>query len=212
MPRAAASALSAFVLALGTAHAGEHRVIGPTYPIAEPDLLQEIRQRAASTDWNALVHRHDPSTFTGFQTASLPAATQDASFLFDPTYTLPQDVKDSRGTVIYPAGTTINVYERRAFSGRTIVIAATSEHLRWLDDVARPTAADKVLIAGTNMLDARTIAGARRIYALDPRIVERFGLRAVPSIVQQEGNRLRVREYALRRDTRKTAEENHLHD
>lgn len=197
MPRAAAWALSTFVLIAGAVHAGERRVIGPTFPIAEPDLLQEIKQRAATMDWNALVHRKDPASYTAFQTVSLPHAAVDASYLFDPTYTLPQDVKDQNGVVLYPAGTTINVYARRQFPGRTIVIAAEPAHWRWLDEVARPAPTDKVLISGTNMIEAKALAGARPIHALDARIVERFGLRAVPSIVQQEGTQLRVREFRL---------------
>jgi conjugal transfer pilus assembly protein TraW len=195
MRRVVASILSVAVAA--TAAAGERRVIGQTFPIAEPDLLQEIRQRAAATDWKAVMQRKDPSTFSGFQTVGLPPAKADASFLFDPTYTLPQDVIDHNGAVLYPAGTTINVYARRQFPGRTIVIAADPAHLRWLDEVAKPTAADKVLVSGMNMVEARQIAGPRRIFALDQRIAERFGLRAVPSIVQQEGTQLRVREYAV---------------
>lgn len=197
MRHAAVSILSACVMVVGLAAGGERRTLGQTFPIAEPDLLEEIKQRAASADWKAMVRRQDPGTFTGFQTTTLPAATAPSSFLFDPTYTLPQDVVDQNGTVLYPAGTTINVYARRQFPGRTIVIAADAAHLAWLDETAKPTAADKVLISGANMLEARQLAGARRIYALDERLVERFGLRAVPSIVHQEGTQLRVREYVI---------------
>lgn len=195
MRHVVASILSVAIAA--SAAAGERRVIGQTFPIAEPDLLQEIKQRAATQDWKSVMQRKDPATFTAFQTTRLPVAVADAAFLVDPTYTLPQDVIDNKGVVIYPAGTTINVYARRQFPGRTIVIAADAAHLRWLDEVAKPTAADKVLIAGTNMLEARELLGARKVFALDERARERFGLRAVPSIVQQEGIQLRVREYAV---------------
>ena len=108
-----------------------------------------------------------------------------------------RNVTDHTGTVLYPAGTTINVYARRQFPGRTIVIAADAAQLRWLDDIAKPTATDKVLISGMNMVEARERVGDRKIFALDQRVVERFGLRAVPSIVQQEGAQLRVREYRV---------------
>jgi conjugal transfer pilus assembly protein TraW len=194
MPRVVALFLSASVAA--SAAAGERRVIGQTFPIAEPDLREQIKQRAAATDWKAVM-RKDPSTFSGFQTVGLPMAQKDASFLFDPTYVLPQDVIDHHGVVLYPAGTTINVYARRQFRGRTIVIAADASHLRWLDEVAKPTAADKVLISGMNMIEARKQAGDRKVFALDQRVIERFGLRVVPCIVEQEGTQLRVREYAL---------------
>ena len=47
-----------------------------------------------------------------------------------------------------------------------------------------------------NVLHARR-STKTRLFQLDARIIERFGLRATPSIVEQAGNRLRVREYAL---------------
>lgn len=206
MPRAAVSLLSVVVmLASAAAHAaGPRSILGQTFSIAEPDLMEEIKRRAASTDWKAMMQRKDPSTFSAFQTANLPPTASPASFLFDPTYTLPQHVVDGRGTVLYPAGTTINVYERRKFPGRTIVISPTIEHFKWLNEVAKPTAQDKVLMAGANMLDVQQLAGANRVYALDARIIERFGLRSVPSIVQQEGTLLRVQEFVIAEAGRKT--------
>lgn len=200
MPRAAVSLLSLGLTVLASAAAsaaGPRSIVGQTFSIAEPDLMQEIKQRAAATDWKAIMQRKDPSTFSAFQTANLPPTAAPASFLFDPTYTLPQDVVDGRGVVLYPAGTTINVYERRKFPGRTIVIFPTIEHFKWLREVAKPTAQDKVLMAGANMIDVQKMAGDYRVFALDARIIERFGLRSVPSIVQQEGTLLRVQEFVI---------------
>lgn len=186
-----------WVLAATALSAAEHHNIGQTFPISEPDVLDEIKQRAAARDWQSLLRRHDPTTFSGFHSASLPPAEADASFLFDPTYTLPRNVTDAKGQVIYPAGTTINVYERRTFPGRTIVVLPTVAHFRWLRDVAKPTHQDKVLISGGSVLDARRAFQDVRLYALDKRVIERFGLRAVPTIVQQEGIQLRVTEYLV---------------
>ena len=187
--------LSVLLVAALPSQAAEHHVIGETFPIAEPDVMAEIKTRAAQTDWKSVMRRQDPSTFSGFQTETLPIAEKDASFLFDPTYTIIQDIPDGKGNILYPRGTQINVYAVRQFPGRTIVLKATPEHFRWLERVAKPTALDKVLIAGGSMLDARRAHSKYPIYALTDRIVERFGLRAAPSIVQQEGDQLRVQEF-----------------
>lgn len=189
--------LSLTLLASFSTQAADHHVIGQTFPIAEPDVLAEIKGRAAQTDWKAIMRRQDPSTFSGFQTATLPLAEQDASFLVDPTYTIIQDISDGKGNILYPKGTQINVYAVRQFSGRTIVVKAKPEHFRWLETVAKPTSLDKVLIAGGSMLDARRAHSKYPIYALSDRIIERFGLRVVPSIVEQEGDQLRVREFLV---------------
>jgi len=177
------------------ASAREMVTIGPTFAIAEPDTLDEIKQRARSVDWDSWLRRSDPERASAFRSIDLPRALRNRSFLFDPTYTLPRDIVGN-GKVLWPKGTTINVYERIRTTSRTIVIADDPEHFLWLRDVAKPQAGDRVFLAGGNVL-VRMRAEQRRLYVLDARVVERFGLAAVPAIVRQEGNRLRVTEYAL---------------
>jgi hypothetical protein len=80
--------------------------------------------------------------------------------------------------------------------GRLIVIGPGARDRQWLQRVARPTARDKVLLATGNVLQARR-TGNTRLFRLDARIIQRFGLRATPSIVEQAGTRLRITEHAL---------------
>jgi conjugal transfer pilus assembly protein TraW len=137
-----------------------------------------------------------PVEYGAFTSATLPHAKRDVVRAFDPTSTLPQDIKDENGKVIAAKGTRVNVYERVRMRGRMIVIGATDAHFKWLDDVARPTEDDKVLVANGNVLNERR-SRKRDLYILDARFVERFGLQSVPSIVEQDGLQLRVSEYAV---------------
>jgi len=184
------------VIGVSFASAREAITIGPTFTIAEPDTLEEIKQRAGFVDWKSWLMRTDPERAPAFQSVDLPHAAKDRSFLFDPTYTLPRDLVGRGGQVLWPKGTTVNVYERIRTTSRTIVIADDPDHFLWLRDVAKPQAGDRVFLAGGNVL-VRMRAEQRRLYVLDARVVERFWLAAVPAIVRQEGNRLRVTEYAL---------------
>lgn len=169
--------------------------IGKTFPIAEPSFLDEIKSAAAATDWRQWMRR-DPENYAAFDSTDLPSAKKDRSFLFDPTYSLPRDITDENGRVLYAKGTTINVYAKYTFPGRWIVIRPTSEQFKWLDEVVKPTANDKVLIAGGNVVGVIR-EHRRKVFILEPHTIERLGLQAVPSIVQQEGPQLRVQEYAL---------------
>ena len=187
----------ALLCAAGPASAGKVIVLGPAYPIAEPDTLQEIRAAIAGRDWSNYARR-EPSTYTAFQSTPLPRAEKTASHLFDPTYLLPDDVRDADGKVLFPKGLPINVYTRIKVPGRYIVIGDSQEDFDWLRDVAMPGPQDKVLLAGGNTLLARQQRGVP-VYTLDSRFIERFGLRAVPSIVQQEGTQLRVSEFRVDR-------------
>ena len=174
-------------------------VMGPTYPITEPDLLTEIERRAAAAQpkFEAMVRSKAPESHSGFQSVPLPAATKDESRLFDPTYTLPHDIRNDKGEVLYPAGTKVNPYTKVRMPGRFIVIGPNQKDFEWLDQVAKPVDADKILLAGGNVAVVRRTR-RKNVFVLDERGVERLGLRAVPAIVQQEGLMLRVTEYALK--------------
>lgn len=180
---------------LGGANALAGPTLGPTYPIAEPDTLEEIRQRASTQDWQRWM-RKSPTDYGAFQSARLPHAKRNAVRSFDPTYVLPNDIADENGKVIAAKGTRINVYTKLTMRGRMIVIGNTDAHFKWLTEVAKPTSNDKVLLANGNVLLARRNRQVL-VYLLDERFIERFGLRAVPSIVSQDGLRLRVEEYAV---------------
>lgn len=169
--------------------------LGPTYPIAEPDTLEEIQRNAAVRDWKRWMQK-SPADYGAFQSARLPHAKRDAVRLFDPTYVLPNDIADETGRLIAAKGTRVNVYTKVTMRGRMIVIGNTDAHFTWLTEVAKPTANDKVLLANGNVLLARRNRQVL-VYLLDERFIERFGLKAVPSIVSQEGLMLRVHEYAV---------------
>jgi conjugal transfer pilus assembly protein TraW len=171
-------------------------IVGQTYPIAEPDTLTEIQERAAKVDWNQW-RNQATSKARAFVSANLPLATQEADRLFDPTYTLPRDIADANGKILFAKGTQVNVYRRIRDPKRYIVIADQESHYRWLKEVAKPTDQDLVLLANGNVYEAR-VRTQLDLYLLDDRFVERFGLERVPSVVQQEGTMLRVHEYAVR--------------
>lgn len=185
-------ALASLALA-GTAYAAKIEVLGPTYPIVEVDTSQELRQKAAAIDWKKYMMR-DPKTWSAFQSVSLPKATADASRLFDPTYHIPRAIYGPDGKVLYPKGYAVNVYSTIHIPGRYIVVDGSKAEYEWLDKVAKPTEHDKILLAGGNVLQQR-VQTHRKLFLLDDRFIERFGLQRVPAIVQQEGTMLRVTEF-----------------
>lgn len=189
------SRLIALLLLPCAALAAPGPVLGPTFPIAEPDTLSEIEAAASSTDWQRWM-RKAPKDYSAFDSARLPRNRESGSSLFDPTYTLAEDLVNERGDVLVARGTQVNALETIRLPGRYIVIGSTPEDYRWLDEVARPGSRDKVLVASSNVLTEREATG-RTLYALDERFIERFGLTGIPSIVQQEGPMLRVERYVL---------------
>lgn len=170
--------------------------LGETFSIAEPDVLREIKSSAASRDWQAWM-RKQPKDYSAFNSIELPRNRADQSRLFDPTYILPRDIRDDTGKLIALAGTRVNVYAKRQRPGRYIVIGDTAADYRWLEDVAKPTDKDRLLLANGNVFLERR-ASKLPLYLLDAHFAERLGIKGVPSIIEQEGVMLRVREYAVR--------------
>lgn len=187
--------LTLLALAL-PASAAQRVIVGQTFPIAEPDTRAEIRSRIEQTNWDLLMRRSPISAYSAFDSVVLPRAEKTTSRLFDPTYALPYEIRDDQGTVLYPKGFRINVYEKVRMPGRMIVVTDAPDDLRWLDTVVKPTDIDKVFLAGGNPVLLRQATG-RKAFVLDERTVERFGLQRVPSIVHQEGLALRVDEVAI---------------
>ena len=183
------------VVAAGVCGAREVTV-GQTYPIAEPDTLQEIQTRAQQVDWIRWM-RKQPKDYSAFDSVRLPRNAKAGSRLFDPTYVLPADVTDEQGKVLAPKGTKVNPLTRMKLPGRYIVISPTSADYAWLDSVAKPESEDLILIANGNVL-TEIETTHRKLYSLDERFIERFGLAGVPSIVYQEGALLRVDEHVAK--------------
>lgn len=188
--------LAALAAAAVSSAGSQDVTLGQTYSIAEPDVLREIKSAAAARDWQTWV-RKQPKDYSAFNSIALPRNKVDASRIFDPTYTIPRDVRDDTGRVIALAGTKVNVYARRRREGRYLVIGGTPEDYRWLDEVAKPTDKDRILLANGNVFIQRKET-KRQLYLLDEHFAERLGVRGVPSIIEQEGSMLRVREYAIR--------------
>ena len=187
------NSLLATSLLVGGAQANPHP--GQTFSIAEPDTLTEIQERAAKVNWDGL-RDQAVNRSQAFVSAQLPLAENDESRMFDPTYTLPRDITDGSGKVLFRKGTQVNVYQRIHDTARYIVIADRPSHYRWLEEVVKPTDQDLVMLANGNVYQARQRTHLM-LYLLDDRFIERFGLRRVPSIVHQEGTMVRVQEYAL---------------
>ena len=182
--------------------------IGPTYPVAEKNLLDVIMARLRAKEASGELKRHEleardraayavnnPRPVDGLRRA-LAART----FYFDPTFTLQSNVVDGTGAVLFPAGTRKNPLE----------VVSLSKHLLFFDardpgQVARAReliehyqGKVKPILVGGSYLDLMKRWNKPVFYDQDGTLVRKFGIAAVPAIVSQEGQRLRIDEVPLR--------------
>ncbi|MRR34080.1 hypothetical protein EG829_05165 [bacterium] len=175
---------------------------GATYPIAEPDSLTELKEKAAQVDWK----RHlNPEKLTrkvrNFRPSDLkrlPAARRDWVFLSDLSYTLDVDIPDGKGGILYPKGYTFNPLDYLSFR-RTIVVINGKDRrqVAWF----RKSPWNKDMNVTLLLTDGGYFELGKRlrrpVFYASALIVDRLGLKAVPSVVRQNGRFMEVREYAV---------------
>lgn len=194
--------LSTLFLLAGNASAVLHDLgaLGATYPIAEKDAIEEIEEKASKTDWSKHFNKKKmEKAVKGYRPENLvklPRAGETRSFNVDMTYTLDFDITDNHGQILYPKGFMFNPLDYIDFPRTLIVIDATDEdQVAWLkssDHVYTAT----ILITDGAFWDLSNSLGRALFYA-DKQIVERFGLKAVPSIIRQSGRYMEVKEIAM---------------
>ena len=193
--------------ALG-AQAANLGTIGPTYPVAEKNLLDVIMARLRAKEASGELKRHEQEARDRAAYAvnnprpvdGLRRAQAARTFYFDPTFTLQSNVVDSTGAVLFPAGTRKNPLE----------VVSLSKHLLFFDardpgQVARAReliehyqGKVKPILVGGSYLDLMKRWNKPVFYDQDGTLVRKFGIAAVPAIVSQEGQRLRIDEVPLR--------------
>jgi conjugal transfer pilus assembly protein TraW len=194
------------VISLGCA-ATDLGNVGPTYDIAEPNLLEVIHQRLIERERSGELHRLEDAARARATNAVLhpvPAAhlvttTTPRTFYFDPTFTLEQNLIDEQGRVLFPAGTRKNPLE----------VVTLSRHLLFFDgrdpqQVRQARAlivhydgrVKPILVAGS-YLDLMKAWQAPVYYDQQGLLTRRLGITQVPALVSQEGLRLRIDEMAV---------------
>lgn len=189
--------------ALG-AHAGDLGTIGPVYPIAEPDMLEQIqailKAKQASGDLERLQQAAYKRMRARIQTppavSGLVKARQARSWNVDPSVRFDEPIVDNEGRIVIPSGTLANPLSVVRLSslllfvdGRDPTQVAMAKHL--IDTSAQRVV--PILTAGSPA--ALTRLWKRQVFFdQDGLLVRRFGIQAVPAKVSQEGLVLKVEE------------------
>lgn len=204
------SALRALLLALllpMAAHAKNLGVIGPTYPIAEPDFLEEIqavlREKEASGELAKLREQAKQSVIARIEqpapVAGLARAKAPRTHYFDPSVSFSDPIVNDKGEVLIPAGTRANPLDtvtmtRRLlfFDGRDPEQVTRAKFV--LDEMG---GAVKLVLTGGSTLDLMRAWQTQVYYDQSGRLVKQLGITQVPALVYQEGKRLRIDEVAI---------------
>ncbi len=209
MMRPAALLLGATLAALpaaGVPYAASAKdlgVRGATWAITEPDLLAEIEARLLEMQRSGALARFEAEARERARrtleepepVAGIAAATRKRSRLFDPAITVERDIRTPDGTLVAAAGTRVNPLERMPLTRDLVFVdGRRAAEIAWA--LAHENPAKIVLLAG-RPLDLMRKHGRPFFFDTGGTLAARFGIAASPSLVAQEGTRLRITEFRL---------------
>ena len=209
MKRCIVSAPLVLGLMLGAtgARAMDLGVIGPTYEISEPHLLQMIEQRLRAKERSGELGRLEAQVRErGIATVKNPPpvtglrATETVrTFYFDPSFTLDRNILGPQGELLFAAGTRKNPLE----------VVSLSRHLLFFDArdprqvgrarqlIALYQGRVKPILVGGSYLDLMQSWHVPVYYDQQGLLTRRLGITQVPALVSQDGLRLRIDELAV---------------
>ena len=170
-------------------------VVGKRYPIKERDALDEIEARARKVNWKKEEAKIKPENHRPAGLRNLPRVKKAKSFLVDMSYTLDTDIPDGKGGILYPRGYSFNPLDYVPFRETLVVInAEDKEQVEWFKKSPYAGRFDtKLLITKGSFVDTIKTVKQAAFYAAG-KIVDRLQLKAVPSVVREEGRYMRVDE------------------
>jgi conjugal transfer pilus assembly protein TraW len=209
MKRCIVSAPLVLGLMLGAAgvRAMDLGVIGPTYEISEPHLLQMIEQRLREKERSGELGRLEAEARKrGIATVKNPppvtglrATDAVRTFYFDPSFSLDRNILGPQGELLFAAGTRKNPLE----------VVSLSRHLLFFDArdprqvgrarqlIALYQGRVKPILVGGSYLDLMQSWHVPVYYDQQGLLTRRLGITQVPALVSQEGLRLRIDELAV---------------
>jgi conjugal transfer pilus assembly protein TraW len=195
------SLLLAWVLCALITGPAQAKVIGGAgrvFPIVEPDALEEIEKRAREVDWQSIMDKEKPEDFRPPNLVRLPRAQHERCFLVDMTYTLAFDIPDGKGGILYPRGYRFNPLDYVPFNQTLVVLDGEDpEQVAWLNSSPLIERADAVILLSGGAFSQVGKELGRTVFYADRRIVERFNLAAVPSVITRQGRLMEVKEIEI---------------
>lgn len=189
-----------FVLIAGSCHAGPANlgIVGKTYPIKERDALDEVEARARKVDWKKQLAKIKPMSHRPPGLRDLPRVRKADSFLVDMTYILDMDIPDDKGGILYPKGYVFNPLDYVPFTKTMVIInAEDKEQVAWFKTSPYAGRFETLLLITNGSFADTTKAVKQQAFYAVGKVLDRFHVKSVPSVIRQEGRYMRVDEIVV---------------
>lgn len=187
------------LMTIGTIQAEDFGVRGATYPVIEESLLEHIQKQLTALPEATLLMKQLEVQGRIKHTIQMPApvdhirtATRNRTYVYDPTISLDNDIKDHDGRIVAAKGTTSNPLDSLQIQSSLLIFDGTNpDQVAWAKKQGSDT--KWILIKGHPF---ELMQREDRIVYFDQggAICRQLKIRAVPAKVRQEGMILRIDE------------------
>lgn len=185
---------------------------GHTFEIQEPDLLKELESKLQLLEESGELKKHqeilrnkaEQSVRTPPPVEGISKAAKQRVWYYDPSLTVPYDLKDHQGRVFHKKGTRINPLKFRSLSSLLIFIDGADEaQVSWvqrtyLDGENK----SKIILTSGSPFELMEILNEPIYFDQGGTITKKLGIKHVPAVVVQEGLKLKITEIALEEKTK----------
>lgn len=201
---------AAMFLCAPQAEARDYGQQGAVFPVIERDLLEQIQSRLTAMQKNGEMDRRNAElkrrTLAKVErpepVGGLINARVDRSWQFDPAITLSQDITVANGKRIWARGARVNPLDSVKLRSPLLFLDGDDAgQLAWA--LGQKGNAKLILTKGAPLKLMR--AQKRRFYFdQGGKLIDHFGIKALPARVRQNGRVLEISEIALLPDRSKT--------
>ena len=173
---------------------------GKLYEIKEEDMLSYVRRKAGAIDMQALRESMEKKFEESYAEHSLvsldvPSATEERVRYVDPSVVVRNPLYDHTRKMISPAGI-VNPLDHVSLS-KSILVLREDQVKRALEKTSENEKKPILILTDGDIQRASSLAG-QVVYKATPFMLRRLRIEKVPSIVTQEGQKLRVKEMILK--------------
>ena len=172
---------------------------GKLYEIKEEDMLSYVRRKAGAIDMQALRESMEKKFEESYAEHSLvsldvPSATEERVRYVDPSVVVRNPLYDHTGKMISPAGI-VNPLDHISLS-KSILVLREDQVKRALEKASENEKKPILILTDGDIQRASSLAG-QIVYGASPFMLRRLQIEKVPSLVTQDGRKLRVEELTL---------------
>lgn len=196
---------AALVLSFEAGASGEHLgTYGETFEIAEEDLLAQIARRLNEMQISGELDRLTEEFATRAKAkikrpvpvAGISHTVEPRQWRYDPSWTAPEDIRDTEGRLVIAAGQTVNPLDAAAMRTPLLLIDGDEgPHVEWAKRQSElsPWGVKIILTNGAPFELEKTIQQPV-FFDQEGLITTKFGIRSVPAKISQSGHELQIEE------------------